>query len=218
MPGTPLGRSTPEPEQDVVVTDLLGRLWTQPPDGHPFRPLQAMCEDWATEFEDRFARSAGGIDPGLAREAMTLFRELPRSGAAAAHARRDDRIRRARRGPRRRHAGQPARQRFVSAFRLQSICSSWRSLQTGGPRPPDQIDQAFWMQNAPTDGSITAVCIQTARGERRCAVRRHAARRRSVTGRRPGRVGATRRWLLRRVPACWRWRCSGSGRVCHRRG
>jgi streptomycin 6-kinase len=82
-PGMPMGRSTPEPEQDVVVAGLLARLWTQPPAGHPFRPLQAMCEDWAAEFEERFARSAGGVDPGLARAAMVLFRELPRSADSA---------------------------------------------------------------------------------------------------------------------------------------
>ncbi len=78
-PGTPLGRSTPEPEQDAVVADLLSRLWIHPPAGHPFRHLQVMCEDWAAEFEVRFACSTTGIDPGLARAAMTLLRELPRS-------------------------------------------------------------------------------------------------------------------------------------------
>jgi streptomycin 6-kinase len=78
-PGTPLGRSMPEPEQDVVVAGLLRRLWTQPPDGHPFRPLQTMCEEWAGEFEHGFMGSSRGIDPGLAREAMVLFRELPSS-------------------------------------------------------------------------------------------------------------------------------------------
>ena len=77
VPGTPLRRSTPEPEQDVIVAGLLGRLWKQPPDGHPFRSLQTMCDDWTAEFEEKFARSPGGVDPGLAREAMMLFRELP---------------------------------------------------------------------------------------------------------------------------------------------
>lgn len=42
-----------------------------------------MGEDWAAEFEERFARWPGGIDPGLARAAMMLFRELPRSAEDA---------------------------------------------------------------------------------------------------------------------------------------
>ncbi len=36
-----------------------------------------MCAEWAAEFEQDFALSPGDVDPGLAREAMTLFRELP---------------------------------------------------------------------------------------------------------------------------------------------
>ncbi len=88
IPGTPLGRSMPESEQDVVVAGLLKRLWTQRPDGYPFQPLQVMCETWAVEFERRLARPNGdiqaiGIDPGLARTAMDLFRELPQSAGAA---------------------------------------------------------------------------------------------------------------------------------------
>jgi streptomycin 6-kinase len=39
-PGTTLARAVPEPEQDVVVADLLRHLWTAPTDGYPFRPLQ----------------------------------------------------------------------------------------------------------------------------------------------------------------------------------
>jgi hypothetical protein len=41
----------PETEQDVVTASLLRCLWLEPaPDG-PFRPLQAMCDHWADEFE-----------------------------------------------------------------------------------------------------------------------------------------------------------------------
>ncbi len=78
-PGTPLGRSMSEPEQDVIVAGLLHRLWKQPPAGHPFRALWTMCDEWADEFERDLARSPGGVDPGLAREAMMLFRQLPRT-------------------------------------------------------------------------------------------------------------------------------------------
>ena len=52
MPGTPLKRALPEPDQDVVVAALLRRLWDhQPREHHPFRQLQAMCDDWADSFE-----------------------------------------------------------------------------------------------------------------------------------------------------------------------
>jgi len=47
LPGTPLGRALPEPEQDQVVTALLRRLWAQPHTAHPFRPLTEMCAAWA---------------------------------------------------------------------------------------------------------------------------------------------------------------------------
>jgi len=36
-----------------------------------------MCDEWADEFEQNFALSPGDVDPGIAREAMALFRELP---------------------------------------------------------------------------------------------------------------------------------------------
>lgn len=80
IPGDPLS-TLPEPEQDVVVAGLLRRLWAQPVDPQPFRPLGQMCEDWAAEFEEELAASSEPVDPGLAREAMTLFRELPGSAA-----------------------------------------------------------------------------------------------------------------------------------------
>lgn len=81
-PGGPLGGALPEPEQDVVVAGLLRRLWATPPDGHLFRPLRLMCEQWAGEFETRNPCAAGGgVEPGLARAAMALWRELPRSAS-----------------------------------------------------------------------------------------------------------------------------------------
>jgi streptomycin 6-kinase len=76
-PGTAL-RALPEAEQDPVVAGLLRRLWIEPPAGHRFRPLQDMCEAWAGEFEHkRLEQGSAGLDDGLVREAMALFRELP---------------------------------------------------------------------------------------------------------------------------------------------
>jgi len=75
-PGSPLA-SRPEEEQDLVVSDLLRRLWRAPAPGHPFRPLQVMCDRWADEFERTVAAGRSSLDPGLAREGMNLFRSLP---------------------------------------------------------------------------------------------------------------------------------------------
>lgn len=77
-PGTNLG-SLIEPEQDVIVAGLLHRLWRPPPRVHRFRSLQSMCELWAEEYERKSVNRCGPLDPGLAREGMTLFRELPAS-------------------------------------------------------------------------------------------------------------------------------------------
>jgi len=79
VPGTPLGQVLPEPEQDRVLAGLLHRLWAQPHAGYPFRPLAQMCQAWADEFEAQYATAdaSGRIDPGLARDGMVLFRELP---------------------------------------------------------------------------------------------------------------------------------------------
>lgn len=79
VPGTPLGQVLPEPEQDRVVAGLLHRLWAQPHAGYAFRPLAQMCQAWADEFEEQYATvgASGRIDPGLARDGIALFRELP---------------------------------------------------------------------------------------------------------------------------------------------
>ena len=77
-PGTPLARAATEDEQDVVVAGLLRRLRKPLPAGHPFEPLEAMCDLWADSFEQDYARSPGRMDPGLAREGISLFRSLPR--------------------------------------------------------------------------------------------------------------------------------------------
>ena len=61
-----------------MLAGLLRRLWVTPPAGHAFRPLQAMCDEWATEFEaKRAAGRATMVDAGLARAGMDLFRSLP---------------------------------------------------------------------------------------------------------------------------------------------
>jgi streptomycin 6-kinase len=78
QPGTTL-RSLPEPEQDLVTAGLLPRLWRELPAGHQFRPLKAMCERWADEFDEKRDATGSALDPGLVREAMALFRELPLS-------------------------------------------------------------------------------------------------------------------------------------------
>jgi streptomycin 6-kinase len=75
----------PEPEQDAVIARLMRRLWDKAPAaGHPFRPLVQMCDLWADSFERAFSADARGLDPGLAREATTLLRELPRSAERSA--------------------------------------------------------------------------------------------------------------------------------------
>ena len=85
-PGTELA-GRPEPEQDAVVAGLLRHLWRPPPPGHGFPSLAAMCDAWAAECEAKLApvpapaRVAGGagLDPGLVRDGLALFRELPAS-------------------------------------------------------------------------------------------------------------------------------------------
>jgi streptomycin 6-kinase len=75
-PGTTLGQALPEPEQDEIVAGLLRRLWQTPTGGHRFRPLQAMCDLWAREFDGRLAAAPGALDVGLARAGIDLWRTL----------------------------------------------------------------------------------------------------------------------------------------------
>jgi streptomycin 6-kinase len=84
LPGTPLGRLLPEPEQDAIVAGLLRRLWARPRGLYPFRPLAQMCAAWADEFEAEYAAApaAHRIDQGLARAGIALFRELPGTAAS----------------------------------------------------------------------------------------------------------------------------------------
>jgi streptomycin 6-kinase len=75
-PGTTLA-AVAEADQDTVVAGLLLQLWREPPAGHPFRPLRQMCDAWADGAEEALARTPLGLDTGLVREAVTLFRTLP---------------------------------------------------------------------------------------------------------------------------------------------
>jgi len=77
-PGTPLS-SRPESEQDGVVRSLLSRLWCEPPAGHEFRPLQQMCDAWTEQFEAKIATQPSSLDPGVIRDGVRLFRDLPAS-------------------------------------------------------------------------------------------------------------------------------------------
>ena len=74
-PGTPLSALPSHHEQDVVLCELLPRLWIEPPTGHRFRPLAQMCGRWADRFEERAAEWT--LDPGIARAGIELFRRLP---------------------------------------------------------------------------------------------------------------------------------------------
>jgi streptomycin 6-kinase len=76
-PGIALSRDTSEPEQDIVVSGLLRRLWRHPEDGYRFRTLRQMCTAWADQFELELAGRPGRLDPGLARAGIELFRALP---------------------------------------------------------------------------------------------------------------------------------------------
>ena len=81
-PGTPLNEVEQPERQDVVVTDVLRRLWREPPGDTVFRPLTEMCDAWANEFEDDAADAADAadpVDPGIIRAGMELLRNLPRT-------------------------------------------------------------------------------------------------------------------------------------------
>lgn len=83
-PGTSLTDAcADEEERDEVVAGLLRRLWREPPERHPFRPLRSMCDEWADAFEARYAETppAKRVDPGIARAGIALFRELPASAS-----------------------------------------------------------------------------------------------------------------------------------------
>ncbi|MGO8862335.1 MAG: aminoglycoside phosphotransferase family protein [Acidimicrobiales bacterium] len=78
-PGGALSQMLPPQTQDETVSGLLRRLWIEPPPGHPFRPLQTMCDRWAEAYEQKDVGSLSGprLDPGVARAGIGLFRSLP---------------------------------------------------------------------------------------------------------------------------------------------
>ena len=67
QPGTTL-RILPEGDQDVVISDLLRRLWRSPSTAHPFRSLSSLTQYWT---EETLAQSA------LARCGSCPRRSLP---------------------------------------------------------------------------------------------------------------------------------------------
>ncbi|MEM7535695.1 MAG: aminoglycoside phosphotransferase family protein [Chloroflexota bacterium] len=68
----------PEPEQDVVIAQILRRLWRTPPTPHPFRPLSEMTAYWSSEA---LANVQSGPDEGIIREGLQLFQELPHTAS-----------------------------------------------------------------------------------------------------------------------------------------
>jgi streptomycin 6-kinase len=74
-PGAALA-ARPGPEQDEVITCLLRRLWGTPPPDHGIPSLQSMCDLWADEREEG---GEDGLDPGVLRDGIALFRSLPAS-------------------------------------------------------------------------------------------------------------------------------------------
>jgi streptomycin 6-kinase len=104
-PGTTL-KALPYDEQDLVVAEMLRSLWEAPIDGHTgelaspstghtgelasrstghFRPLQSMCDAWADAFERKRPSAVDyDLDPGLVRDGLALWRELPTSAERVA--------------------------------------------------------------------------------------------------------------------------------------
>jgi len=71
-PGSTL-RDLPELEQDVVIADLLHRLWRKPSAPHLFRPLSVMVTHWRNETMTHCRR---WIDPDLVEAGLRIFEEL----------------------------------------------------------------------------------------------------------------------------------------------
>jgi streptomycin 6-kinase len=69
-------RSLAEFDQDVVIADLLRRLWRSPPAPHPFRSLSSLTRYWSDET---LAQSEHWLDAGLVRDGLHLFKTLPYS-------------------------------------------------------------------------------------------------------------------------------------------
>ena len=76
-PGTSL-RDVPEAEQDIVLADLLHRLWRKPPAGHAFRPLSVMIAAW---MEETLAARSKWLDEELVRAGLRVFETLEATSA-----------------------------------------------------------------------------------------------------------------------------------------
>ncbi len=74
VPGNSLKQTLPEPEHDAVIARLLRRLWQEPPAGHPFRPLQSMCDEWGDDLAEDAECYPGQVDAGLVRAGLEIFR------------------------------------------------------------------------------------------------------------------------------------------------
>ena len=72
VPGTSL-RELAEPDQDVVVAQLLGKLWKRPLAPHPFRNLSVMTAHWIAES---WLQAAHWQDPSLTRAGLALLETL----------------------------------------------------------------------------------------------------------------------------------------------
>jgi streptomycin 6-kinase len=78
VPGTHLRVLRSEVEQDVVVANLLRRLWRRPASPHPFRTLSIMTARWT---EETLAQSRQWPDAGLVQEGLNLLQQLSRPAA-----------------------------------------------------------------------------------------------------------------------------------------
>jgi streptomycin 6-kinase len=76
LPGTAL-EARPEPEQDDVIAAVLPRLWLEPPRDHPFRSLQAMCDDWAEQLARDRVEADRIVGVAMVDAALDLLHELP---------------------------------------------------------------------------------------------------------------------------------------------
>lgn len=75
-PGVTLKSLHGEPEHDSVIADVLHSVWVTTIDAAPLRPLSELTALWAADFETNLASIADRIDPGVARDGVTLFRTL----------------------------------------------------------------------------------------------------------------------------------------------
>ena len=76
--GTSL-RALPESAQDVVIAELLQRMWRTPSAQQSFRPLSSMLSVWCNET---FEKAAHWPDPGLVRTGLALLTELDHNTAS----------------------------------------------------------------------------------------------------------------------------------------